>query len=234
MNTQSLPLSASLFGKTVGGILAVLLAVSTLGHAQQSAFTDTFEAPFLILTQTFGTVTLSGDVNHTIKGTQSLKFTSSSGGQREMHATRSLASHISGTFSVWFYDVAPGEETLYEHIALSDSVSGWNASIGTQDFDAYCYMTQLYNSGTGANLGPNANCGSYPQVTTTARSRTVGWHNLKIAAGLTQITFSIDGVVVFTHKGHFTFDSIDLAMSGPYWRPDTVAYFDDLVVKPLS
>jgi hypothetical protein len=122
---------------------------------------------------------------------------------------------------------------LYEQVSLRDSVSGWSASMGTMDFDANCYMTQLYNSHTQQDLGPNANCGIYPQVTTTAISRTTGWHKLNIKVGSSNITFSIDGTVVFTYTGQFAFDSIDLFTSGPNYRPDTVAYFDDFAFQPL-
>jgi len=66
-----------------------------------------------------------------------------------MHATHYLKPRTSGTFTVWFYDVAPGQETLYESITLNDSISGWSAGIGTQDFDAHCYATALYNNQTG-------------------------------------------------------------------------------------
>lgn len=227
MNKRSLRIIASPLGKTAGGILAVLLAVSTLGYAQK----DNFE--FWQLKQQYGTVGLSTDQNHTPGGTQSLKFASSPGGQREMHATHYFKSRTNGNLTVWFYDVAPGQETLYEQVSLYDSVSGWSASMGTMDFDAYCYMTVLYNSNTQQELGPNANCGIYPQITTTPISRTTGWHKLNIQVGNTAITFSIDGTVVFTYAGAFAFDSVGLHMSGPDWRPDTVAYFDDFAFHPL-
>jgi hypothetical protein len=200
MNKHSFRVIANTHGKTASRILAVLFAVSTLGHAQQPAQKDNFD--FWLLKQQYGTITLSPDQNHTPGGTQSLKFASSSGGQREMHATHSFKSHTNGNFTVWFYDVAPGQETLYEQLSLRDSVSGWSASMGTEDFDANCYMTQLYNSNTQQKLGPNANCGIYPQTTTTPITRTVGWHKLYIQVGKTDITFSIDGTVVFTYVGH--------------------------------
>jgi len=129
--------------------------------------------------------------------------------------------------------VAPGQETMYETFLISDSVSGWNAEIGTQDFDAYCYKAFLYNSNTTQTIGPNANCGSYPNVETTPILRTPGWHNFKIVAGALKTTLFIDGVAVFASKGSYMFDSLDLAVVAPNWRPDTIAYFDDLVVKPL-
>jgi hypothetical protein len=230
MNKQSLRTIANPLGTTTTRIL-VLFALSTLGFAQQAAQKDNFD--FWQLKQQYGTVTLSTDQNHTPGGTQSLKFASSPGGQREMHATHSFKSLTNGNFTVWFYDVAPGQETLYEQVSLRDSVSGWSASMGTEDFDAYCYMTQLYNSNTQQNLGPNANCGIYPQTTTTPIVRTTGWHKLCIQVGNTNITFSIDGAVVFTYAGQFAFDSVDLLTSGPAGRPDTVAYFDDFSFQPL-
>jgi len=92
------------FTKSTCAVLVLLLAIPKLGLAQQAAFTDTMEAPFWTLTQTFGTVTLSNDVNHSTNGKQALKFTSLPGGERYMHATRTFSSRGKGTFSIWFYD----------------------------------------------------------------------------------------------------------------------------------
>lgn len=209
--------------------LAFVLALSALVCAQSSV--DTFEAstlnPYWTLTQQYGTVHVSTDKNHTFAGKQSLKFTSSDGGQRNIFATHKFASPQKGTFSIWFYDVVPNQETQYEQISLSNSVTKDIASIGTQDFDAYCYEAQLYNYGTKVQQGPNQNCGTYPQISTTNVHRTAGWHILSIFVGSDSITLAIDGIAVFTGKGNYSYDTVQVGQSGPVWRPDTYSYWDD-------
>lgn len=218
------------FVKT-GLYLALALALSGLVHAQ--SLLDTFEAPninplFWTQTQQYGTVRLSTDVNKTVGGRQSLKFTStSSGGERTMAVSHRFASPQKGTFSIWFYDVAPGQETQYEQISLYNSVTTDAASLGTQDFDAYCYEAQLYNYNTQIRQGPNQNCGIYPQISTTNVHRVAGWHILSIYVGSDSITLAIDGTSVFTTSGNYSYDSIMIAQSGPNWRPDTYSYWDD-------
>jgi hypothetical protein len=89
---------------------------------------DTFEAStinplFWTQTQQYGTVRLSTDVDKTVGGSQSLKFSSVQGGQRGIGVSHRFASPQKGTFSIWFYDVAPGQETQYEQISLYNSVT---------------------------------------------------------------------------------------------------------------
>lgn len=210
--------------------LAFALALSGSLHAQ--SLLDTFEEPginplFWSTTQQYGTAHLSTDTNHTFAGRQSLKFTSSAGGQRNISVSHGFVSPEKGTFSIWFYDVAPGQETQYEQISLYNSVTTDSASIGTQDFDAYCYEAQLYNYNTQIQQGPNQNCGMYPQISTTNVHRTVGWHILSIFVGSDSITLAIDGNAVFTTSANYSYDRIMITQSGPYWRPDTYSYWDD-------
>jgi hypothetical protein len=210
--------------------LAFVLAVPGLVHAQ--SLLDTFEAPtinplFWTKTQQYGTVRLSTDTNHTFGGRQSLKFSSTAGGERTMTVSHRFASPQKGTFSIWFYDVAPGQETQYEQISVYNSVTADSASIGTQDFDAFCYEAQLYNYNTQIQQGPNQNCGIYPQISTTSVRRVAGWHVLSIFVGSDSITLAIDGTSVFTTSGNHSYDRIMISQSGPDWRPDTYSYWDD-------
>lgn len=180
---------------------------------------------FWTKTQQYGTVNLSTDFNKTFGGRQSLKFTSSAGGQRNIAVSHRFASPQKGTFSIWFYDVAPGQETQYEQISLYNSITTDSASIGTQDFDAYCYEAALYHNGI--QEGPNQNCGIYPQISTTNVHRVAGWHILSIFVGGDSITLAIDGSSVFTTSGNYSYDRIMITQSGPDWRPDTYSYWDD-------
>jgi hypothetical protein len=207
----------------------LLLSVAELApwaRGDTFTFTDGFEGtsfnPFWTLTQQLGTITLSTD--ETFTGSQSAKFTAGSGGQRNLFLTHTFSSEMVGTVSVYFFDAAPGEQTLYEKLSLSDSQNGTDANVGTQDFDAFCYSAAI-----GA-AGPNANCGQFPQESTTDVMRTEGWHLLSITAGLTDSFISIDGNQVFNLPGPFTFDTVQLEMFGPGFRPNAVAYFDDFSI----
>jgi len=198
-----------------------------VAHAQ--SFTDSFENPtfdpFWTVVQQFGTASTTTELAHT--GTQSLKLASTFGGQREIHLAHDFPSTQKGDFSIYFYDNAPGQETLYQKIFLYNSISGDSASLGTQDFDADCDTAQMYNYTTNVLQGPNGTCGIYPQTSTTNVSRTAGWHKLDINVAAGSTTFAIDSTAVFTASGDYSFDSVTIFMSGPFWRPNTVAYFDD-------
>ena len=211
--------------------LAVALALSGLVHAQ--SLLDTFEGStinplFWKLNQQYGTIQLSTDIDKTFGGHQSLKFSSTSGGQRYIQASHRFAFPQKGTFSIWFYDVAAGQETQYESIYLTNSQTNDSASVGTQDFDAYCYAASVYDHLTGTH-GPNQNCGIYPQVTTTAVNRTVAWHNFSIFVETDHVILAIDGKAVYTYSGNYGYDIVTISQSGPYWRPDTYSYWDDYV-----
>jgi hypothetical protein len=217
----------------VCGAAFFLMSIAGLApgaRADTVTFTDGFEGssfnPFWTLTQQLGTITLSTDESFT--GSQSAKFTAESGGQRNLFLTHAFSSELVGTVSVYFFDDAPGEQTLYEKLSLTDSENGTTASVGTQDFDAFCYSAAI-----GA-LGPNANCGDFPQESTTAVARTGGWHLLSITAGINDSSISIDGNQVFNLPGSFTFDTVQLEMFGPGFRPNTVAYFDDFSINATT
>jgi hypothetical protein len=209
-------------------IVALLGAVGAQSAAAQS-YSDSFEAssinPFWTIREQYGSVALSTDQHQS--GLQSVKFSSTSGGQREMHLTHVFPTPTKGHFLIYFYDAAPGQETLYEHLNLYNSNSTDSATIGTQDFDAHCYTASLYNYNTAIQQGPNATCGVYPQTSTTNVSRTLGWHKLEINVVAGSVSYSIDGAQVFAASGDYNFDTVDVAVSGPSWRPNTIAYFDD-------
>src|SRR3984893_14372727 len=99
------------------------------------------------------------------------------------------------------------------------------------DFDAYCYEAQ-FSDKAGKAYGQNANCGIYPQLSTTSVSRTLGWHYLNIMFWPTAVGFYIDGRQIFIVYGDYSFDTIDLKVNGPYWRPNTFAYFDSFSFAP--
>jgi PKD repeat protein len=198
-----------------------------------ASFADGFEAatldPFWTTSQTGGTVSITSALAHS--GTHSLAFTAVSPGPN-LQLTHAFASPTKGSFSVYYYDAAPGQQTLYEQMLLLNSNQpGLLAAIGTNDFDAFCYMSRL-DDGHGGTQGPNASCGVFPQTQTTNVHRTLGWHLLTIDVRAADVVFSIDGVTTFTATGDYAFDSVVIFMSGPSFRPLTSSYIDDFNFTP--
>src|SRR2546423_4798656 len=158
-------------------VIVALLGVAGAQTAAAQSYSDSFEAasinPFWTTREQFGSVVLSTDQSHS--GAQSAKFSATSGGQRDIHLTHVFPSPIRGNFSIYFYDAAPGQETLYEKLYLSNSTQpNMVVAIGTQDFDAYCYSAVVVDAADTA-AGPNRTCGIYPQLSTTNVARTLGW-----------------------------------------------------------
>ena len=188
-------------------------------------------APFWTVTDQYGVVSLSKDVAY--DGSHSVKLQSASGGQRQVSIQHNFSTLTKGTVSVAFYDAAPGQETLYEQLNVYNSRNAsFAASVGTMDFDANCYEASLSVDGVGS--GPNALCGSYPQMTTTPVKRTIGWHIFTIAVDTSSMQIAIDGQTVFVATGAYQFDTIRLEATGPSWRPNTAAYFDSFSYTPLT
>ncbi len=218
-------------------LLIIALGVLTpLAPAGTITYTDGFEGssfnPFWTVGQVTGTVSLSTNQAHS--GTQSAEFASGDGAGRFLTLTHTFSSAMTGTASVWFYDSAPGQQTLYEQLRLY-TASAYPLGltlVGTQDFDAFCYAASIdTSSGT---VGPNANCGIYPQQSTTNISRTLGWHLLSITMGPSATSVWIDGAQMFGITGSYTFDTVQIDVQGPVWRPDTVAYFDDFSITATT
>lgn len=204
--------------------LAVPLSGSSIN------FVDGFENPtldpFWTVTQNFGTVGVSSVNSHT--GSQSVAFVSQSGGQRDVFLTHSFGGPMKGTASAWFYDVAPGQETLYEWFSLFQASDPNGSRIGISDYDALCYNANIFST------GPNAACGIYPQTITAPVSRALGWHLFEIAYLENEVRLSIDGQLIHSLTGDYTFDSMRMNISGPSWRPNTTAYFDDFSIQADS
>ena len=105
-------------------LFCLLLSTASLVAIPGTSYTDGFEGtvinPYWTLVQGYGSIALSTEQAHS--GTQSVKFTSSDGGQRNMVMTHTMGARTKGKVSVWFYDVAPGQETLYEGMRVYSSV----------------------------------------------------------------------------------------------------------------
>jgi hypothetical protein len=181
----------------------VFLAIAPSARGQ-SSFNDGFEAPtldpFWTPTLQLRTIAPSTDLAHS--GTHSAKFTTSGGGQREIILSHKFSSAIQGDFNVYFYDYAPGQETLYEQFNLQNSATGDVAALGTMDFDANCYTAYLSTPGGG--LGPNANCGIFPQTTTSNVTLTVtanyhGSTDLSCPSGYKAVAATCSGIDSVLH-----------------------------------
>ena len=220
---------------SVGTLPPILFTAS----GTPAPYSDDFEAAalnsFWSTTVKYGSITQSTDQHHS--GTQSLLFASTQAPSTDgpgMNLTHTFAVPTKGKFSIWFYDVAPGQQTLYEMMSLFNSAQpNAVASIGTQDYDAYCYEASHTDA---ANVlhGPNSTCPNEasPGVTTTSAARTLGWHQLVIDVQANALVYSIDGIQVYSEAGDFTFDRVTISIGGPYWRPLTTAYFDDFSFTP--
>jgi hypothetical protein len=209
----------------VFGLLTILGARPVAAQSYGDGFEGSAINSFWTAQTQFGSVVLSNEQSH--GGSQSVKFSSISGGQREIHLRHTSLPPSKGTFSIYFYDAAPGQETLYEKFNLYNSAQpNLSVSLGTQDFDALCYSAGLVDV-SGVVHGPEGTCGVYPQTSTTNVQRTLGWHRFEVNVATDFISLAIDGQSVFVSGGDYSFDTIDLSVSGPAWRPDTAAYFDD-------
>ncbi len=212
-------------------LLITLLSVGLAGATTSpiEPFSDSFEGatiyPYWSISQEFGLISLSKD--QVYSGSQSVKVTSTSGGQRNILLSHQFSALTKGAVSVAFYDVAPGQETLYERLVVSNSkYPDINASVGTEDYDSQCYMANFKSD------GPNASCGVYPGELTTPVRRSPGWHVFSIFYDQSSVSISIDGDVIYTAAGSYRFDTIEIYVDGPYWRPNTVAYFDNFSFTP--
>lgn len=218
--------STSTAAEVQSAIVFSVTGSSTPGYGD--SFEGSAPDPFWTLSQSYGSVSVTSE--HAHSGAQSLRFASVPGGQRDMRATHRFAAPVRGRFSVWFLDVAPGQETLYEFFRLENNATDVHAAIGTMDYDSNCYVAVVTRQGV--NSGPDARCGRYPQVSTTGVLRTPGWHQLEILVEASSVTFGIDGAPVYSEAGSFSFDEVQFTVSGPHWRPDTQAFYDDFEFIP--
>jgi hypothetical protein len=194
--------------------------------AAQSGFSDDFEAPtfnpfWTVTQQQGGAVSLCTGQNHTPGGKQSACFSAFDvAGQKGLSLQHQFISPTSGDFSVWFYDSL---QTYYNFLHLNSS-AGPSVFVGTQDFDPSCYSAALDTSA--GRIGPNANCGPFPQASTTPLLRSIGWHKFEINVANSSLSILIDGVQVLSVSGRYSFDLLTLESFGPEATSSTT-YFDD-------
>jgi hypothetical protein len=129
-----------------------------------------------------------------------------------------------GSASVWIYDTAPGQETRYCHMTLYYSHvpygnPGSFFAAGFEDWtSSHYYVTDPQ---TGHNVSSQV-------------PRSEGWHHFDIRINEHSCEFRIDGQIVLARTGDFQFDSVNLEVFGPSWRPSATFYFDDFSIQTIQ
>ena len=226
--------AASISRATRAAVLGLLITVLIAIPAQLTAqsYTDNFEAssfnPFWTVTeQQGGTVSLCTGQNHTPGGKQSACFMEQAVViNKYLILQHQFSTPTQGDFSVWFYDSGEqySDQTYYNYLLLSNPSAGTSVYVGNMDFDQTCYAAYLLTPS--GETGQNANCGPYPQVSTTSVLRTVGWHLLTINVAANSVAVLIDGNQVFTAAGSYSFNVLTLNSQGPE-ATASATYFDD-------
>jgi hypothetical protein len=192
----------------------IALVVSTPARAQ--TFSDGFEGlnSFWVPFEQLGSVQLSADQVHS--GSLAAKFSTISGGQREVWLTHTFPQPVKGTLSVWFFDASAGSSTLYSGLYADNSLGGYGFAVNVADWNGSHYVWN----------GPGVN------ETATGIPRTTGWHKFTLRVDDEGFEALIDGTVVGAVAGDFAFDRVRLLLSGPGFRPNATFYFDDFSYLP--
>jgi len=188
----------------------LLILFAGLANAATLSFSDSFEGPsinpFWTTELTFGTINLSTD--HAVLGNQSVKISSSPGGQRFVNLAHDFGQEMRGAVSVWFYDGYPDQQTLYSGLGLNSAATG--IGIGIKDWDP-----TYYHAGDG------------PNEAITSIQRSLGWHKFDAILDVASTKFFIDGILASESSTSYSFSKLILQVMGPVWRPNAQYYFDD-------
>ncbi len=200
--------------------LVLFLAAATFKTSLVYAltFSDDFEASSLnsfwvVPEQKFCTMALSKELSHS--GLQSVKFSSTPDGFRGCGIYHIFPAAMKQTeVSVWIYDTAPGEQSLYTELTLWNIATNINISFGITDFSATTY-----------------NIGWRGKQSILVGTRSLGWHEFKISAGIGSVKFYLDGALVASFPDEFSVDQINFNMYGFQSTPDSTFYFDDFSLQ---
>ena len=143
------------------------------------AVSDNFDGPAIsplwTTTQQNGTINLSSEQSHS--GSQSVRFTSSSDGQRDIGLTHTFPQATMGTVSTWFYDSAAGTESLNAGLYAFHSARSTNAfGVSVAEWDGSTWVWR------GPGVGDTA----------TSLARSPGWHQLKLEITATGFNAFVD------------------------------------------
>ncbi len=201
-------------------VLVAVMVLSfgpVLASAAIISFSEDFEAAtinsFWTVREEFGTVQLSTEQAYS--GSQSAKYSSISGGNKNISLIHDFPDLLKGTASVWLYDTEAGSNTLYASMFARDgAVGGDKFRVLVLDHDPSWYYVQ--------KLGEN------PIKT---RQRTVGWHQFEIVFGSVDVQVFIDGNQVASFPGDYSFDRVGFGVFGPSGNPNATFYWDDFNVE---
>jgi murein DD-endopeptidase MepM/ murein hydrolase activator NlpD len=199
-------------------VLCLILLHVAHSQADPIAF-DSFEGssidPFWTLTQHNGNAQLSSAQSHS--GSQSVQLTAKGGGQVDVWLTHVFSESLQGTLSVWFFDTGTG---TYAGLYASDSTN-----------PAYGFASNVADWSPGYG-SPYIWHGPGVGESRTSVMRTPGWHQLELDITPTGFSALVDGVITGSVSGSFTFDTVQLLVSGP--SITGTSYFDDFQVREVA
>lgn len=182
-------------------------------------FTDGFEGPtldpFWTASASNGSITFPS-TEQVHSGSQSVRFNSVAGLNKDVNLIHNFDTGIYGTFSVWIYDTGAGQASS-NYIGMQLNGIGDRASLLVFDFG--------FGEGSTYNYSPN-----FASSFQSGISRTLGWHNFEIENSPDSVRYSVDGVQVFQENQGLAVTSLQLFMVGPSFRPAWTSYFDDFSV----
>ncbi len=210
----------------LSGCIGILLSFQTVNSGKaQSLYVDGFEGQninsFWKPVTISGFISLSSEQVHS--GNQSVKFTSTNTGlDKWIHLDHMFDTPVYGRTSVWAYDSGAdriSSNYIYFQVWNSHSANDVLA-LGTYDYD----------------LGPGQNGSVYyyqpdgQHSLPTAIDRTGGWHEWVIDSQPDGVSLLADGTKVYSSPHGQPFDTVNLFLFGPSWRPAWETYFDDFSV----
>jgi hypothetical protein len=187
-----------------------------------ATFMDDFEGP--TLNPFWSKVEIAGTISfpstaQVHSGTQAVQFNSTYGtGEKGITLHHNFNTPQYGQISIWVYD--SGADLVsgnYISVELRNDTLEKYLAIGTQDYD----------------LGPD-NGGHYyyhawdsQQGVNTPIDRTRAWHQFTLIANQNYASLYVDNQNIYNGPGGIPFESINISISGPTWRPAMTVYFDD-------
>lgn len=216
---------------------AMMCAIVVVGAVQVAGatttnFSDGFEAPtlnpFWSTSEIAGTVSLtsSGQIH---SGTQSAKLTSTYGtGEKYIWLEHNFGEAMYRHISAWAYDTgANAGSSNYIMLAIGAPTYERFVMVGTKD-----YNLGLGNGGTYLGLIQDPP-GSWVS-TNVNLPRTENWHKFEAEFLPDSVKLWVDGVLVNSRSTGGSFQTVQLSMYGPTWRPAWTSYWDDFQVTAYS
>lgn len=207
--------------------LLAALCLGLFGMSASAQFSDNFEGPSL--NSFWSTASQSGYVvcpsstrAHT--GSRSVELiTTNTGLDKNVRIYHSFGASTYGIVSFWVYDTGADVNSANSITFQVARASSMVANIWTADYD----------------LGPGQGGSTYyygatnvPPGTSSGIDRTQAWHQFTLSCLPNSLTIKIDSTVVYSGPGGQPFDTVNMSLGGPSWRPAWSAQFDDFQFVP--